>query len=115
MATTFTDHVAYGGKLQYSLYAINENFVLAFPTGVFEGAPAWIFSTWTTSGDGIPKKPYDEIRSTVNFNSGLSFTLEGPSYYRFDCAFTNSTQDVLGVTMRDPTAGVVATMTLTRL
>ncbi|KAK6977149.1 hypothetical protein R3P38DRAFT_2582129 [Favolaschia claudopus] len=49
----------YVGKLNYSPYASNENFLLDLPDGWITHGRAHVFSTFTQDAGGVNQRPFD--------------------------------------------------------
>jgi len=113
--TSFSEPRAYLGKLNHPPYAIDENFVMSFPQGMSNGAPVWVFSTWTEHSDGTKKKSFIDIHGTVSVDTAHRFSVKGMEYYGFDGVFPmGADEGLLEVTLKGD-RGFVATFKTNKL
>jgi hypothetical protein len=98
----------YRGKIDYSKYAVNEEFTLILPTTIAIGEPVFAAWQWTETEEGDAKINTFETnvidRVVMSSPKGFGFTYYN-SFYTFDITENDVLPTDLTVTMKDTAAG----------
>jgi hypothetical protein len=95
----------YTGKLNWGTYAINESFVLVFPTTFKRGEPVYGLWQWSVNSNGVKKANHSDAGyiDTISMKPNGPLNLAGSfdEYYRFE-AIVGAESKTMIVKMKTP-------------
>ncbi|CAG8487775.1 374_t:CDS:1 [Gigaspora rosea] len=101
----------YVGKLNWYDFAVNELFVVVFPSGIGEDLPVTAHWQWTKNSSGESKVNRDLTDKQHKNSQDPQMFYFGDGYYTFNCTADDKNK-TLAVTMSNPSGDSFGTVTL---
>ncbi|KAH9007778.1 hypothetical protein EDB83DRAFT_2532493 [Lactarius deliciosus] len=108
--------IVYQGKMTAGTYMVDENLYVVFPSGIKDGALAYVLGTWTKDASGIVNSPLTMVGYPLKLITNKEFYIvKNGEYYHLKVDVSGDKINVILLNERDEPSSEPSTLSVLQL